>query len=779
MDWKILSVPQNNSCLAMNNRRCHLASGRVIGGTSSINRMYYLRGNPKDFDEWESKYGLKSWSWKDIFPLMMRNENQEDPERAKTGHYGLKGPLTLGQIESIDDRNSSDHKLMASFLLASKHFGYRNQDPNTGAYNTSSLLQSTIKQGKRQSSSTVFLEPFVKNRPNLHILTNSLVVKILFENDQQAIGVQFYRDWKQYSVFARQEILIAAGALNSPKLLMLSGIGPQRELNRLKIPIVSDLMVGENLHDHVGSLGLYFIANDLLQAGITKQQLKQYFYRGKGPLSESPFAATMIKSNRNLMNNFQTSSSSSSPSSSGTDSMLLMHVNGLTSRELSAELTEQQINLKRSVWKDYFGEKLRATIGKQQFTILPIVLKPKSRGSVRLKSNNPFDMALVDPNYFGDPNDLEQIVSTMREALKIVRSDPFTRFRTEWYRHPVPGCEYEFKRFESEIDSQTMNEYVSEFDNFITSADNFYEKSVTPTELPEKQLENESSIKVLKHKNFVRDPSTINQVHSSPSSSFHFVSSLVSRLLKKSLFKKNFEEFSRRQSRSQKMNRINFEHYWLGQTNQSLSNQLESLSHPLINKTLYGGLIDGFSSNDPNDQSVITVWSSHGTNQKSRSKPSESEKLSEKPRTNSITSTTTESIYDLLTDVSPIVLTGYIQSPPYDFQSPSSIQSSELRNKSRISSQNGMDQYLRCMARMLTMPIGDYVGTCKMGPPQDVDRVVDERFRVIGTKSLRVIDNSVVPEITTGSLAPVALMLGERGAEFIKEDRRKRVRRSS
>ena len=779
---------------------------------------------------------------------MIRNENQQDPNRSKIGHYGQNGPVYLQPLrksslkftptssDSSADSSSVD-KILQTFLLASRQSGYRIIDLNTGVSNGSALLQSTIHQGRRQSMSTAFLEPNLKNRPNLHVLANSIVTKILFENDR-AIGVRFQRDWQQYSVFARQEVIISAGALHSPQLLMLSGIGPRNELNRHQIPVKMDLPgVGENLHDHVGSLGLYFIVDGLPEPGVTKQHLKQYFYYGKGPLAESPYAATIFRDHSKFNDNHQRSSP---------DSMLLAYVNGLTNREISPELSEQQINLKRSAWNQYYGEKLKSTAGKLQFTILPIVLKPKSRGTIRLKSANAFDPPLIDPRYLEHPDDLRQIINAMREALRLIRTKSFRHIGTKWYQSVVPGCEFEFQKFQSEL-SETMmifgDENInqisddSESDNSVVEELDVEQQFFTtqPTTTYSYHHHHHHHQQQQKPESTTAKISVVNNGNSSGGQNlpFYFVSSFMSKLFRKSsptlLLRKQLKNYRsssssnsrrriwRRSISNSSVSSYYFDQYWLLEP-ERLKN------HPLMNKTLYGGvvsssnLIDGFSSsssgsNHNTDNTIgITVWNSHSNRgQQSRPKPPSQQQPN---KFESTTTTKTLISPQLPIDVEPIVLTGYFDSPPrISTESPSSKpppppaqptirrqsyhtpvttksppQSQSLPNR-RIPSAsnnnnqqqtisnkpNALDQYLRCMARMMTMPIGDYVGTCRMGTKNDHHHggaVVDERFRVIGIRSLRVIDNSVIPEITTGSMASVAIMLGERGAEFIREDRK-------
>ncbi len=207
-----------------------------------------------------------------MFPFFIRSENQTDSELAKSGYYGVNGPLT---INSRRDYNP----VLESWIYSSEMSGYRNSDLNGDSQSGTSILQMNTKEGKRVSIASAYLEPNIQ-RENLHILANSLVSKILFDENNTAIGVNFIRNWQKYAVYAKEEIILSAGAINSPKLLMLSGIGPKKHLEELNIPVISDLPVGHNFHDHAGSYGVHFTINASVDEQLTVQSLNQYFTSG-------------------------------------------------------------------------------------------------------------------------------------------------------------------------------------------------------------------------------------------------------------------------------------------------------------------------------------------------------------------------------------------------------------------------------------------------------------------------------------------------------------------
>ena len=659
-------------------------------------------------------------------------------------------------------------------------------DLNTGITHGSSVLQTTTRNGKRISAASAFLEPHLKRR-NLHILSNSFVYKILFDQ-KQAIGVRFYRNWKSYTVYAKQEILISAGTINSAKLLLLSGIGPKDELNKHKIPVIANLPVGENFHDHVGTLGLHFTIDlppdSTSTKTLSKQTLKQYFQTGKGPLADARVAATMFKSSSYISGDHLDSSRQEAQESP--DLMLLTYLNGLGHNEMTAEQATQRTNIRQEMWNRYYGPQQSRT----HFTILPMILKPKSRGTVRLKSANVFDAPVIDPKYFSHSEDMDKLIEAMRKALQLAQSRPFRSFNTELFRSVVPQCESNapFQVQDASILSPTNN--LESNDNpFDTSSPPSWTTSLNTIPIP---TQSTSSHNLSTTTKFVASFLTKILFDNSKKANINGNSNGNSSSIFASLF-----GLRRRKQRSRQFDSIignesvNYEHYWL--------HDYSKLSH--YNKS---NMIDGFSSmliinneqmpiKETNDvEEFKTVWNSHKFNK--RNHTFEQNQNFTSPNTLTSTLTTTTSIPITITTKRPInnsrkqVTTTKepLNSPTLPMKQPIryfqegsnptlntiSHQTTPSLIPSKVSQLS--ERYLRCIARQMTAPIGDYVGTCRMGADGDDRRVVDSRFKVVGDiQGLRVIDASVIPEIVTGGIGSVAMMIGERGAEFVKEDLRR------
>jgi len=277
IDWAYQTEPQEASCFGLINRRSRWPRGRVLGGTSVLNYMLYVRGNARDYDKW-AHLGNYGWSWDEVLPYFIKSEDNLDSSIAYNGYHGIGGYLTVDSPPYISD-------IAKAFTEAGKYLGYPNVDINGPIQAGFTIPQGTVRKGARCSTSKAFLRP-VRKRFNLHVLTFAYVTKILFNEYKRAIGVQFDRFSLTHVVYARREIIVSGGAVNSPQLLMLSGIGPAHHLQSLGIPVIADLPVGENLQDHVYPGGVHFVINSknsFVQRRIVNlKNILSYFSVGQG-----------------------------------------------------------------------------------------------------------------------------------------------------------------------------------------------------------------------------------------------------------------------------------------------------------------------------------------------------------------------------------------------------------------------------------------------------------------------------------------------------------------
>lgn len=256
LDWKYKTKPRADRayCTAMKKEECNWPRGKVLGGSSVLNAMVYVRGNKRDYDAWE-QLGNIGWGYKDVLHYFKKSEDNRNPYLARTPYHGSNGLLT---VQEAPWRTP----LSLTFIKAGEEMGYEHRDINGEEQRGFMLTQSTMRRGARCSTSKAFLRP-IRLRQNLHVAKFAHTTKILIDPaSKRAFGVEFIKDKKRQMVFARKEVILSAGALNTPQLLMLSGVGPANHLSEFNIPVLSDLPVGANLQDHVGLGGMTFIINE-------------------------------------------------------------------------------------------------------------------------------------------------------------------------------------------------------------------------------------------------------------------------------------------------------------------------------------------------------------------------------------------------------------------------------------------------------------------------------------------------------------------------------------
>lgn len=252
LDWRFRTEPSSKYCLAMNNNQCYWSRGKALGGCSMHNRMMYHRGNRRDYDNWE-KLGNPGWGYKHVLPYFKKSENMTIPSLRNSPYHGTNGYLTIEKW-----RHTSP---LPEYILAAAHeIGYDEVDVNGESQTGFSYIEATLRNGLRCSTAKAFLRS-ASHRENLYVSTDSMVDKILVNEDTKtAYGVQFRRGGKEYTVYARKEVILSAGSIQSPKILLLSGIGPKQHLTETGIRCIHDSPgVGENLQDHVIMGGLDYL----------------------------------------------------------------------------------------------------------------------------------------------------------------------------------------------------------------------------------------------------------------------------------------------------------------------------------------------------------------------------------------------------------------------------------------------------------------------------------------------------------------------------------------
>lgn len=419
LDWSYQTSKQKNSCFGLIGQSSFWPRGKVLGGTSVLNVMLYTRGNPNDYNRWP-----EGWKWSDVYPYFLKSENNLDYDIATNGFHSIqRGYLDVSRTPYVSP-------LGHAFVHSAQDLGYKIlADLNGPTQSGFAIPQTTNRNGARCSTAKAFLYPAHK-RPNLHILAYSMVTKILFNSDKRAIGVQFDRFKLSHTVFARKEVILSAGAINSPQLLLLSGVGPAKELERFGIPVVADLPVGYNLQDHIYPGGIHFTIDKPVSLNhkrvFTLNNLVNYFIKGKGPLTSTGVDGLAFLSTPYMM----------SDNRDWPD--IQMHMVPADVVADGGRYLRYLAGLSEELWPYY-----RQIKNIPSFSIDPVLLRPKSRGRIQLRSLNPYDHPLIDPNYLSHPHDILTIIEGMKLAIQIGLSRPFREtFNSKLFSLPVPGCEH-------------------------------------------------------------------------------------------------------------------------------------------------------------------------------------------------------------------------------------------------------------------------------------------------------------------------------------------------
>lgn len=420
LDWGYKTEPSTKACLGMKNNRCNWPRGKVMGGSSTLNYMLYVRGNRNDYDHWQS-LGNTGWGYDNVLHYFKKSEDNRNPYLANNKYHGKGGFLTV--------QESPWHTpLVAAFVEAGTDLGYENRDIN-GEYQSGFMIaQGTIRRGSRCSTSKAFIRP-VHLRKNLHVAMNAHVTKIVIDpTTKRAIGVEFYRNGQRQRVLARKEVIMSAGAVNTPQIMMLSGIGPRKHLEEHQIEVIADLPVGENLQDHVAMGGLTFLVDK--PVAIVQDRFNPYGMTMQYVMNErGPMTALGGVEGLAFINTKYANTSIDWPD-------VQFHMAPASINSDAGAKVKHVLGLKETLYREVY----KPIANKDVWTIMPLLLRPRSRGWIRLKSANPFHFPLMNPNYFDDPLDIKVIVEGVKFALKVANAKVFTQFGSRLYSKPFPNC---------------------------------------------------------------------------------------------------------------------------------------------------------------------------------------------------------------------------------------------------------------------------------------------------------------------------------------------------
>ena len=389
-NWKYESEPEPH----LNNRRLHCPRGKGLGGSSSINGLVYVRGNPLDFESWEEE-GATGWGYAQVLPYFKRAETRKEGGNA---YRGGNGPLstTYGTLRNPLNQAWLDAAREAGYAPTEDYNGYRQEGFGR--------MDMTVRDGERCSSAKAHLYDAVK-RPNLRVIQHARVLRVLFEG-RRAVGVEYERNLQTVQVRAAREVILSGGPINTPQLLKLSGIGPAEELASHGIPVLADRAgVGANLQDH---LEFYF------QMACTKPIT---LFGEANLLGKAKVGAQwlLLKNGLGASNHFETCG-------------FIRSRAGIKYPDIQYHFFPMAIN--------YDGSSLATEHGFQAH-VGP--MRSKSRGSVTLKSADPRDKPLIRFNYMSHPDDWEEMRACVRLTREIFQQPAFAPYRGREIQ-PGPDC---------------------------------------------------------------------------------------------------------------------------------------------------------------------------------------------------------------------------------------------------------------------------------------------------------------------------------------------------
>lgn len=371
--WGFHTVPQIHA----ENRRIPYVQARVLGGGSSINAEVFTRGVAQDYDRWANEEGCQGWGFKDVQPYFLRSEGNEI---FATEYHGTEGPLGVSSL-------LNPMPVTKAFVQACQQYGIPyNPDFNGAVQEGAGVYQTTTRHSRRCSTAVGYLRP-VMQRSNLQVETGCLTTRIIIENSR-ARGVEYVQKGKKHTAYADAEVIVTAGAIGSPKVLMLSGIGPAEHLKKHGIPVVTDLPgVGSNLSDHYGidivyelkkpiSLDHYNKPHMMLWAGL------EYLLFKSGPVSSN-----------------------------------VVEGGAFWYSDKQESVPDLQFHFLAGAGVEAGVPNIQSGSG---CTLNSYVLRPKSRGTVRLSNANPEDAVLVDPNFLAEPEDVKSAVEGLHISREIM-----------------------------------------------------------------------------------------------------------------------------------------------------------------------------------------------------------------------------------------------------------------------------------------------------------------------------------------------------------------------
>jgi choline dehydrogenase len=397
-DWCHLTEPDPS----LNGRRMSWNAGKLLGGGSAINGMIYIRGDRSDYEQWAGELGCTGWGWDDVLPFFRKSEGfTGEPSQS----HSAMGPLGVGLP-------TMQHPLARVFVQGCAEYGLRRvEDYCGGDVDGAFLMYVTQRDGQRASAARAFLDP-AKSRPNLTIVTGAMADKVVIAQGR-ATGVQFRQDGQSHSVQARREVIVSAGTINSPAVLLRSGIGPAAQLRSLGIAVTIDAPdVGRNLQEHASFHSTFQVTmptyNQMMRPLTLAREFLRYALTGKGLMTIVPVEAMAY---------------------------------------LRSQPELAQPDIKLSFGLMCYDPATRKPHHLPGVTVYANVAKPKSRGEIRLRSADAADKPVIDHRLLGHPDDVAVLISGGKQVQQLFRTPALARVTVGGFTpSPLPQSDAEWEQ---------------------------------------------------------------------------------------------------------------------------------------------------------------------------------------------------------------------------------------------------------------------------------------------------------------------------------------------
>ncbi|XP_076181845.1 glucose dehydrogenase [FAD, quinone] [Ptiloglossa arizonensis] len=422
-DYSYKAEPNESYCQGLRKKRCRWSKGKALGGSSVINAMLHIYGNERDFNNWADT-GNKGWSYEEVLPYFTKPLDcpPEDIRKGGTKYCRAGGPLRIRHY------NYTSTRVQDLILDGARELGANILDPLNGdRFVGFSRALGTLDNLQRMNGAKAFLSP-IKDRKNLYVMKSSRVDKILLEN-KRATGVRVtLKNGRTIDVKASKEVILSAGSIASPQLLMLSGIGPEKHLREMKIPVVADLPVGKNLQDHIIWLGLHLAfvneSSEPLTATYLVDQIYDYLIHSKGDLA-----------------------------SLNLDLVGFVDVHDPKSKYPNIEFdfgycpryrTEQAKGILAAfnVDDDLLDSVEKEILENDLIVASAVLLNPKSRGKLELRTTNPADPIRIYANYFAENEDMETLLKSVDAIKSLIDTKTLKNHGTHLKHFDIPNCRH-------------------------------------------------------------------------------------------------------------------------------------------------------------------------------------------------------------------------------------------------------------------------------------------------------------------------------------------------